>query len=36
MKTANKWKLRAKTDRKYRKLINLKNKLILWWLSIVD
>jgi len=36
IKTATKWKIRAKKDRKNRTLINLKNKLILWWLNIID
>ena len=35
-KKATKWSKRAKRDRKYRSLINLKNKLILCWLNLID
>lgn len=35
-KTAKNWKIRAKKDRRNRKYINLKNKLILWWLTLKD
>ena len=34
--TATKWRIRAKKDRNNRKLINLKNKLILFWLNLID
>ena len=36
MKTATQWRKRAKRDRKYRKLIKFKNKIILWWLKLID
>jgi hypothetical protein len=35
-KTATQWRKRAKRNRKYRKLINLKNKLILYWFRLID
>ena len=36
IKTAKSWKIRAKVDSKNRRLIKLKNKIILWWLSLKD
>jgi len=35
-KTATNWKIRAKKDRKNRPFIKLKNKLILFWLNLID
>ena len=36
METANKWKERAKRDRKYRKYYQLRNKVILFIADIKD